>query len=220
VIFPAASGVASALGLLTAEPRTTFARSRLTPVDEDFPAVAREELAQLVAEAERTFAAEAARGRRVRMEPAVSVRFVGQGYDIPVALSFDESRDPSAATVLERFHDAYERLYARSHRDEPVEVTTWRLSAILEAPPVDLAASRPEHPGARPPFGRRRMYDVVTAGFVEAAIVPYDDLAAGEVVDGPAVIEQAESTGVLFSGDRASVDGHGNIIVTLGGGSP
>jgi N-methylhydantoinase A len=53
-------------------------------------------------------------------------------------------------------------------------------------------------------------------GFVDTAIYRRDDLAPGDVVDGPAVVEEYGATVPLHPGFRARVDRFGNLVVTRG----
>lgn len=221
VVFPPASGVASALGLLAAEPRASYARSGLTRVDGGFSEEAQLRFAELAAEAERDFTREIAEGRALRLRRSVSMRYVGQGYDIAVEVDGDGARPVDADAVLEAFHAAYERLYDRSERGEPVEATTWRLDATIDTPVLELG-TREERSGVVGPEGTRQIWDPGRGETVPAAIWRYDLLAAGAELEGPAVIEQSESTAVIFTGDRAIVDAVGNVVVAVaarGGGA-
>jgi N-methylhydantoinase A len=214
VVFPPASGVASALGLLAAEPRTTFVRSRLTPVDGSFVGVATGEFGALAEEARTAFTREISEGRSLTFRRRVSLRFVGQGYDLPVDLNgaVDEAVDISQ--MLNDFYAAYEVLYAQSERSAPVEATKWRLDAVLDSPLLQLQRRQAVARNGHAPQ-QRRIYDVGLHVDVEAQILRSDELAPGERIEGPAVIEQTESTAVIFTGDHATVDDFGNIVVEI-----
>ena len=214
VVFPPASGVASALGLLAAEPRASHARSGLTPFDERFAEVAQRRFGELAAEAERDFGREVAEGRKLRLHRSVSIRYVGQGYDITIDVAGHGGEPVDADAVLEDFHIAYERLYDRSERGEPVEATTWRLDATVETPVLELA-DRDDRPTRDAGHGVRQIWDTGRGELVESDTWRYDDLQAGATIDGPAVIEQSESTAVIFTGDRAVLDEAGNIVVAI-----
>lgn len=214
VIFPPASGVASALGLLAAEPRASYARSGLTRVDGCFVDEAQSRFAELAAEAERDFARELSEGRRLQLRRSASVRYVGQGYDIVVDIPGQGGDAVEETEVLDRFHAIYERLYDRSERGEPVEVTTWRLDATVETPVLQLAPHQVEG-GSEAGIGTRRIWDPGVGEFVEAGVWRYDALPPGATIEGPAVIEQSESTGVIFTGDRATLDTYGNVVVAV-----
>jgi N-methylhydantoinase A/oxoprolinase/acetone carboxylase beta subunit len=216
VVFPPASGVASALGLLAAEPRASYARSGLTRFDESFGAEAQRRFAELSTEATRDFEREVAEGRELRLHRSLSLRYVGQGYDIAVDVDGAGGEPVDADAVLESFHLAYEKLYERSERGEPVEATTWRLDATVETPALDLAGRGEPSPDTDGP-GTRSIWDPGMSALVDADTWRYDALPAGATIEGPAVIEQSESTAVIFTGDRARLDEAGNIVVAVAG---
>jgi N-methylhydantoinase A/oxoprolinase/acetone carboxylase beta subunit len=216
VIFPPASGVASALGLLAAEPRASYARSGLTRFDNGFAAEAQRRFAELAAEAERDFARESGEGRRLSLRRSVSIRYVGQGYDITIDVDGHGGAAVDGEAMLESFHAAYERLYDRSERGEPVEATTWRLDATVETPVLELAGREASGDGDAE-HGVRQIWDPGAGATVAARSWRYDALPSGATIDGPAVIEQTESTAVIFTGDRAVLDESGNIVVSIAG---
>ncbi|MEX2554151.1 MAG: hydantoinase/oxoprolinase family protein [Actinomycetota bacterium] len=216
VVFPPASGVASALGLLAAEPRASYARSGLTRLGDGFTGEAQRRFKALAAEATQDFAREIGEGRTLRLRRSVSLRYVGQGYDITIDVDGDGGDLVDADAVLEAFHLAYEKLYDRSERGEPVEATTWRLNATVETPVLELAG-RGDLSSGDEGHSTRNIWDPALGDGVRAATWRYDALPAGATIDGPAVIEQSESTAVIFTGDRAVVDEAGNIVVSIAG---
>jgi N-methylhydantoinase A/oxoprolinase/acetone carboxylase beta subunit len=213
VVCPSASGVASAIGLLAAERRTSLRWSATAQIDEDFPEVAMREFAKLEATARAAFAGELVQTDRViEFRRRVSLRYVGQGY----GLLIDAHGGPSsynAEETLEAFHSEYSQLYGRSDPSDAVEVTTWCLDAILETP--ELAFARRSRRGTSTEASNRQIYDPVVDSFTDATVWRLDDVPVDTAVPGPCVIEQPESTVVLFRGDEARVDPHGNVVVTV-----
>jgi N-methylhydantoinase A/oxoprolinase/acetone carboxylase beta subunit len=220
VIVPPASGVASALGLLAANPRASYVRSGLTPVDERFAQSAASHFDELAREAREGFTAEQRATGRLVLNRSVGLRYVGQGYDITVDVPGAPGDRVEAETVVEAFHSAYERLYRRSERGDQVEATTWRLEAVLETPVLERSsmpvAGRSGPAAAEAGPERREIWDAALGEDADAAVWRYGDLAAGASIDGPAVIEQVESTTVLFTGDTADIDELGNIVISVG----
>ncbi|HMJ96630.1 MAG TPA: hydantoinase/oxoprolinase family protein [Thermoleophilaceae bacterium] len=220
VVVPPASGVASALGLLAAKPRATYLRSGLTPLDERFGERAATYFDELAREALEGFTAEQRESGRVVLARSVGLRYVGQGYDLSIEVPGEPGDPVDADLVVEAFHVAYERLYRRSERGEPVEATTWRLDAVIDTPVLERSSMPAAGRGARTAGaagpGEREIWDVALGAHAEASVWRYADLEAGAVVEGPAVIEQVESTTVLFTGDRADIDDLGNIVIAVG----
>ncbi|HZV52320.1 MAG TPA: hydantoinase/oxoprolinase family protein, partial [Candidatus Dormibacteraeota bacterium] len=94
------------------------------------------------------------------------------------------------------------------------EVLTWRLRVSGPRPPA--AAVREPLPGPALK-GRRPIWSEERGGFVEAGVFDRHRLRPGEVVEGPAVVEERESTAVIGLGGRAELDAAGNLVVRVDG---
>jgi N-methylhydantoinase A len=201
-ILPAASGVASAIGLLAAEVRFDVSRTFLARLD----AVDAQQVERLYAE----MAAEASAVIRDSSgeEPdalnrEVDLRYVGQGYELTVPFE-------SVAGVRAAFEALYTRRYGMASPGEAVEATTWRLAAVGRRRPVELPRVEP---GPRAEPSRRSAYFPECGGWADTDVHWRDDLRAGARVEGPAIIEERESTTVLPPGVAGVVDGFGNLVV-------
>jgi N-methylhydantoinase A len=215
VIIPPASGVASAMGLLAAAPRATFARTVHVMLDQQFGSIAREIFDALAREARQALS-----GRdsaNVVLSRSIAMRYVGQGYDVTVPVPGEPAEPIDIPALQTSFHRAYHTLYGRSEEDEPVEVTTWRIDATLPAPDFTIRGTGGDASAASA-IGRRRIYDVRLQQDAEATIWRLHDGESAVQVVGPAVIEQPESTIVVFTGDAAVINGAGYTVITVGVG--
>jgi N-methylhydantoinase A len=197
LVLPAAAGVASAIGLLAAEVKLDLSRSHLAAFEGDGPA----EAAAIYADMEREVL------QLVDRRPAaylreVDLRYLGQGYELTVPF----------ANAREEFERLYARRYGMASPGEALEATTWRLTAVLESPPVELP--RIERP-ARPAGPRERLaYFPECGGYTATPVHDRGQLLAGQSLDGPAIVEERESTTVLPPGVTAIVDEFGSLHVT------
>ena len=136
----------------------------------------------------------------------LDVRYNGQSFDLTVPFEGD------AAAVAEAFHRRHERRYGYAARDEQVELATVRVTAIGAAgsvpPPLAEAAAAGDASAAR--TGSRRVWD--DGAFVDAAIYDREKLSASSAFDGPAIVEQYDTTVWIPSGWGASADAAGNLI--------
>jgi N-methylhydantoinase A len=197
LILPASAGVASAIGLLGAEVALDLSRSHLAAFEGDGPAEAGAIFEGMRREAERLLDRPAAAYVR-----EVDLRYAGQGYELTVP--FEDAR----ATFEER----YARRYGLANPEEPLEATTWRLTAVLETPEVDLPRIAAAPPAAPP--RERPAYFPECGGYAATAVHDRDALAPGQSLEGPAIVEERESTTVLPPGVRAVVDEYGSLHVT------
>jgi N-methylhydantoinase A len=212
LVLPPSAGVASAFGMLTAPPAFDFARSlpeALAGVD--WPGV-RGALAEMARHGAAQLASAGVRGTDVTTALHADVRYRGQGEGVTVALGDALSRDP-AGQVREAFEAAYVRLYGRRPPGVEPEVLTWRVR--VAGPRPALAPRREDVAPGPARKGRRPMWSEERRGFVEADVWDRYRLAAGAVVEGPAVVEERESSAVIGAGGRGVLDEHGNLRVEL-----
>ncbi len=212
ILVPAGAGVASALGFLVAAPAIDLVRGgirRLSGVD--FAEVAAH-YAAMEAEARALLEETGAAPGDVAFRRSADMRFVGQGFDIPVPLPNVLNAD----TVQAAFVDAYERLFDRRIEGLPSEVLAWRLHATASRPdvPATLGAS----------WLGEALKGVRDVWFPQTGLAPckvYDRyrLKPGVAQRGPAVVEERESTTVIGPDATFSVDAQGNLVIELDQGS-
>jgi N-methylhydantoinase A len=212
LVFPPSAGVASAFGMLTAAPGFEFARSLPSALKETRWAEVRRAIAALVREGTRQLATTGVARNEVRVSLGADVRYLGQGETVPVELGNELDPDP-ARQVQEAFDRTYERLYGRRPPGVESEVMTWRVRVMGPAPNVDVSLRAAGTGNARK--GARAVWFAETDGFVQARVYDRYRLKAGARIQGPAVVEERESTVVIGPGGRARVDAFGNLEVTV-----
>ena len=211
VILPAAAGVTAAIGLLAAEVRFDVARTyvrRLDAVDPARLSAMYEEMAAQALEVVR----ESAVGGDVTVARAADARYVGQGYELTVPVPPGRFDAAALARVRAAFDEVYAARYGYANPAEPVEIVTWKLSAVGGSPRIALAKAA-RGAGAPAPKGRRRAYFPETGGFTETPVYDRYALGAGARLAGPAIVEERESTTVLPPGTAATVDEYANLLV-------
>jgi N-methylhydantoinase A len=194
VVMPALAGVASAIGLLAAEVRFDLSRSRLIAFDELDAGEADALYREMEREAEQALGA-----RPVAVIREVDLRYAGQGYELTVP--FQDAR--------EAFERIYARRYGLASPGERLEATTWRLTAVAESRRVELPRSSPAF---SPRTRRRQAYFPECGGFAETTVYDRAELSAGQRLEGPAIVEERESTTVLPPGVTAQVDDYGSLL--------
>jgi N-methylhydantoinase A len=215
VIYPLGAGVMSAVGFLVAPLSFDFVRTLPGGLDTlDWTAVARA-VAEMESEGRavlgRTIPADQVRFRRF-----ADMRYRKQGYEIRVPLP-DGPLDASRTDEVRRsFETAYRAIYGHTVRDAPIEAVSWRV--VAQGPPPSLRL--PASPGAgRDPRaarkGLRRVYLPDARGYEEVPVYDRYALGAGTTLDGPAIIEERESTVVVNAAARIRVDDHSNVVAEV-----
>jgi N-methylhydantoinase A len=217
VLIPAAPGATSALGLLMSDVKHDFVRSRLSDLADLDLDVANELLRQMTDGARKQLAAEGFADGEIRLRYFLDMRYSGQGYENPVPVAALPLTADSLAAYRSDFDAIHEQCHGHAAPDQPVEIVNYRVQAIGLVPPVALpfidAAGSGDARVAQ--TGTREAY-FAAAGDTPVFVPVYDRalLLAGHRFTGPAIVEQYDSTTVICPGQVATVDQHGNLVVT------
>lgn len=203
VIIPPFGGVFSAVGLLLAPPRVDLAAAVLI-VDSDLTPVQR-----VVDDLEGRARAELGRAGHdtASIDATLDVRYRGQAHEIGVPWHRDDSFDDLAG----RFNEMHEARNGFSRHDDPIEIVAARLAA-RGVPAITVEDFGTWTRSSTVPTVTRSV--VGRTGRAPATILDRGALDVGDVVTGPAVIEERESTTFLDVGERAVVRGNGSLEVT------
>lgn len=211
LFVPPGAGVGSAIGFLRAPFAYEAVKSFYTRTDQfDFVAV-NQVLADLAIEAE-TFVRQGTDAELV-VERQVSMRYKGQGWEIPVRLdagSFDEFAADALAAV---FTKAYEEFFGRAIDDLAIEAVSWsvRVASVQEQPEtLDLI----EPGNTVSATVRRPMFDPVSGIDLDAGVMHRNDMSPGDVTYGPGVIVESQTTTVLASHHQAVMQTDGTLLIT------
>jgi N-methylhydantoinase A len=134
----------------------------------------------------------------------LEMRYVGQSYELTVPAD-------DVAHAVGGFHAEHDRAYGFAAEDEPVEVVNARLTAIGRIPKPQLA--RLDARGDAQPRDTRPVYFAESGDYVDCPVYDRYALGAGATLDGPAVLEELDSTTVVHPGYHAGVDEYGNLFL-------
>ena len=212
VIFPIGAGVMSALGLLVSPLGFEVSRSRRVFVADLDSASFEGFIAPLVAEASGFL--HRAGIANPRVSTRLDMRYQGQGYEIEVTLP-DDGISAGCSEVFPRleelFRARYAEIFAETFLDEPLEIVSWKVEAAGEEAALAYG-SIAGGTRAREKHARNVWFN---DGFLECEVFDRYALEPGMTVEGPAVIEERESTCVLGPGDGAMVDDYLNLVAEL-----
>ena len=213
VICPTGAGVTSAIGLLIAPVAVDLSASFPMQVDNwDFDAMDRL-LDDLAAQGAEVVSAAGVAPDTITNTYTVDMRHVGQGHEITVALPH-RSLFPKQflEQLLANFYKLYRELFGRTVAGSAVEVITWRLRSSGEKDQVARPHSRQ---AAEAKKGTRSVYLNELGGYTETPVYDHYKLPVGHEVQGPAIVEQRESTAVVGPSGKAHVDAHGNLVINI-----
>ncbi len=215
VISPLVPGVTSAVGLLIADVKHDYIKSRLTPLSTLDANEFKRIFDALCKQGEQDLKAEGFADADISIQYALDIRYQGQGYDLKVPLSEADIKQPNTQTIREKFNQLHERLYGHAANDGDAEIVNYRIESIGKLSPVKAISTdgEPQNTPATP-SGRRNTYFAAAGGSVECNIYQRADLVFGNKIEGPAIIEQEDSTTVVFPEQHAVVDRFLQIIMT------
>jgi len=216
IVFPAAAGVASAIGLLVVEPRFDLARTTLLSLeDDDVVATIADIYAGMEAEAVRLLHASGVRDR-IRLARSADMRFAGQGFEVTTPIPSGPLRATDVSALRQAFHDAYRRRFGYADLGVPVQGVTWRV--VASGPPPRVTLQKFQGGAGEPDAAvkaTRRVYWPEHGAYVESPIYDRYRITPGTQLAGPAIVEERESTTVIPPRCTATVDEWLNLTVTL-----
>ena len=213
VLVPLGAGVASAIGFLVAPPATDLVRSLVGRLERlDWAKVAAL-YAEMVAEARGLLLGAGADPADIIYKPAADMRYVGQGFEIPVPMPSLTPGQQDIAAIEESFLAAYRERFGRALDGLPIEALTWRLAASAPGRDIAMEGAQKSESGEARRGTRRALFE--GHGWCDCAVYDRYRLAPGTIFAGPALVEERESTCVIPPGAQVSVDRHRNLVIEL-----
>jgi N-methylhydantoinase A len=217
VVVPWGAGVASAIGLASADLGAEARR----PFPGDLDAVDAAELAQAFAELEARVRAETGAGNgdgSASISRFVGMRVRGQVHALEIPVP-DGPLQATIGALSDRFADHYRAAYGvapgRDLQLTAARVRAVRIAAKHAPVAADVGAGPDTRPGAAAaPVGERPAYFAERGGFVNTPVFDWRALEPGAEIPGPAVIEGVESTVVVLPDCVASVDRGRNVVLS------
>jgi N-methylhydantoinase A len=218
VVCPSGAGVMSAFGLLSSPLGFDLVQSHRVALSSLSPDEFRRIVASLHGRVRSQFAGAADDASHTTSELRLDMRYVGQGHEVEVTMP-DRLPHEVFPQLGQLFGQAYAAIFGQSFPEKEVEIVAWKVAVYGPVPGGDqpyvlrgLAAQRTlASPRRRPAYFAER------EGYVSCGVYDRYALAAGDVVEGPALVEEQESTCVLAPGDRGTVDEHLNLVITIAG---
>lgn len=214
VLVPEVPGLLCALGLLVANLRIDYSLTRLIDIKDGAEAAIQDAFAVLEARAEAWFDEEDIDEERRVINRVVDMRYKGQNYELPVKIDGGAIGVASIDELRKRFDDAHEQFYGYAAPGEPVQIVTIRLEAIGVVKKAEIQPEPVVGPDASTALiGSRSVFFPETDGYVPAPVYDRTKLKAGNVIVGPAIVEQLDATTVILPEQTATVDAYRNMIV-------
>lgn len=229
LLVPFGAGASSALGLLRAPLKFDFVRTAPGELRQlDWSSI-NGLFEEMEAEGRKILADASVAEEAVTIERTAEMRYIGQGHEVEVSVPAGALSEGSCETLEAAFEAAYRTLYGRVADGVSIEALSWRVVASGPNPAdAGFEGSGPPPKAAGKDIDERRNADVAAslkghrrayfgdeAGFVDTPVYDRYGLEAGARFDGPAIVEESESTVIVGPESRVTVDGRRTLIVEL-----
>lgn len=213
VLIPMSPGTTSAMGLLVTDLKHDYSTTLIQRTDQLDVEMVNRLYGEMEERGKKALLTEGREHSSISFERLVDMRYVGQSYELPIPIS-DGRVEDALEGMLRHFHAEHERAYGFAASGEPVEFVTLRLTAVGTIAKPKLR-ELPERSGAVRAARRavRQVYFAEAGGFVECPSYDRYLLAAGAEIEGPAIVEEMDSTTVIHPGFGAKVDRYGNLLI-------
>jgi N-methylhydantoinase A len=214
VVVPAGAAVFSAWGMMMSDLRRDYFVTRIADLRPGSAAIIEGVFTEAEAQARAQFVAEGIDAEKVTFLRLGKFRYQNQEHTTEVLLDGATITDGNLAAIETLFHDTYEREYTY-RLDAPVEMVGIHLVASAQVGKLTME-ERPasDNPAADAVKGVREV-DYALEGVHRATLYDGAKLEPGMKFTGPAIIEDSGTTTVIHPGNRAHVDGFGNIHIEL-----
>lgn len=213
VIVPLYPGVLSAIGLLMADVKHDYIQSKLSPLHSLRPEDVEEVFAKLEEQANNDLRSEGFDKESISIEYALDMRYSGQGYELTVPVSGGGLTADQLHSVRREFDATHKMMFGHSAPEEPVEIVSYRVTGIGKVPDVEMRKFT-SMGGTLQDAYRETRPARFNGETVSCPVYDRGALDVGVSFSGPAIVEQLDTTLVVFPKQKAVVDEWKNIVIT------
>ncbi len=217
VLVPPIPGILSAMGMLISDIRHDFVLTRIIPISKASPDVLEPVFQDLQQKALDMLGREGVERKEAILLKYVDVRYVGQSFEIRVRFDGEVCTTDPIQELVRNFHVEHEKRYGHKDLNAPVELVNFRVEGIGKRESIFLREI---------PFGNsdppqeslksiRKVYFEENQVLLDTRIFERERLLAGNVIEGPAIVEESNATTLIYPGMAGKVDPYGAILITI-----
>jgi N-methylhydantoinase A len=214
VVVPRHPGITSAAGLVVPDIVHNFVQTSVTELSNMPPQALAQEFKTLQQRATHTLESDGIPPSQRRYARSLDIKYVGQGYTLNIPVSETSIDQKSLSDIAERFQARHEALYGFRADEERIEMINVRLQAIGV---LEKSSQQPQPRGRHIPnaahCGTRHAWAETRQTMLHYQLYDRMRLSSGNVLIGPAIVEQVDSTTLIPPGWMGTVDGYDNLIL-------
>lgn len=216
VIVPIAPGVCSAEGLLACDVRHDYVHSRLELISAVDVKGLNEEFSALGKRAIEDLLEEGFSEQEIGLSHYLDIRYVGQGYEITVPCSSGSLTAADLEKARTLFDEMHNQLFGHKAETNPAEIVNYRVVSLIETPKIQPKTLGEATGTAEIALKEKReVYFGNAQGSIMCPVYDRESLSPGHLIDGPAIVEQMDSTTVIHPKHRVHVDKYRNLIISV-----
>ena len=212
VIIPINSSVFSAWGMLMSDLRRDFILTKLNKMDLESLKSINETFGNIESKAIANFKKEKLQKNKIQFQRFASLRYLGQDHSVEVPLPNGKYGKNELNKILSTFHNQYEKEFTY-RLDNPVELIQFHLVAIAKIEKPKLEKRLKTGRKTKDAIKSRRKVDFDQFGDRISDIYDFDLLEPKMTFSGPAIVEDASTTVVIFPGQKCTVDDYANLHI-------
>lgn len=213
ILIPPSPGVLSAQGLTVSSLREEFSRTCLLELSAFNPGLVGSRFDEMQAEAERWLDSEQVMAADRQIEWEASLRYRHQGFELHVPWPEHDVSQLAVSRLSATFHTLHKQLYSFALEETPIELVGLRVTAVGRLPPPGRVPLVPDATCGSALIGQQLIY--FNGRFVDAPIYARAGLSPHQVIHGPAIVQQLDTTILLGPGEVATVHPYGALRITV-----
>jgi N-methylhydantoinase A len=196
ILIPNNPGMFSALGLLTSDLFHDYSKALIGKIEDIDPNQVKSVFQDMKAEGIETLRSEGVKPADMSFRKQLDIRYIGQSYELSIKVP-DEIEINWLKKAEKEFHIRHSEIYGYSAEEEPLELVNIRLRAIGTLPKPKLVKTQFKK-GEALPETERQVYFEKLDNWLETPVYDRRKISPGFFIDGPAIIEQYDSTTVVY----------------------
>jgi len=214
VLIPMSPGVTSALGLLVSDIKHDYVRTYIREMGAlDFDQITRS-YQEMELKATQVLTSEGVGKAALRFTRYFDIRYIGQSYELRIEGPPGELGPDNVKHLNTAFFEQHEKAYGYASHTEPTELVNLRMTATGSITrPRFYRLKTGGSDSSHAMKGQREVFFEESGTAVRCKLYDRYSLQSGNWIDGPAIVEEVDSTTVIHPGYRANIDSYGNIVI-------
>ena len=214
VIIPVNSSVFSAWGMLMSDLRRDFILTKLTTMNSNSVETINKTFISMEEQALNNFKKENFNKSDIIFKRYGSFRYLGQDHSVEIPLENENYIYSNIEKIVADFHNQYEKEFTY-RLDSQVDMIQFHLVAVAKIEKPELEKRNKTNIKIEETIKEKRLVDFDEMGEHESDIYDFDKLEPGMRFNGPAIVEDASTTIVIFPEQICSVDDYTNLHISM-----